>query len=158
MVPGSHPSGAVKGALALKSIRYTQRDDLRRDGREHLQAKQDAILQAFDVLTPGARARTVRGIRLCERPGRAPLGRMGDGAALTLNEHLHSTLSKRQQIVEAAGIEPSSTDATGRASPRSACVNISPRRITQAGAPLASPSLESPVVGTDPPATGQASF
>jgi hypothetical protein len=51
MVPGSHPSGAVKGALALKSIRYTQRDDLRRDGQEHLQAKQDAILQAFDVLT-----------------------------------------------------------------------------------------------------------
>ena len=39
-----------------------------------------------------------------------------------LNEHLHSTLSKRQQIVEAAGIEPASTDATGRASPSSACV------------------------------------
>jgi hypothetical protein len=29
----------------------TQRDDLRRDGREHLEAKQDAILQAFDLLT-----------------------------------------------------------------------------------------------------------
>lgn len=51
MVPGSHPSDAVKGALALKSIRYTQRDDLRRDGREHLETKQDAILQAFDLLT-----------------------------------------------------------------------------------------------------------
>src|SRR6478609_1250272 len=67
-------------------------------------------------------------------------------------------LSYRLSGVEAAGIEPASTDATGRASPSSACVHVSPQSTTQAGAPLASPALESPVVGTDPPATRQASF